>query len=141
MNLQEIAEWVIKEHPDSLFSSNYSDFYKHMENWELTKELRDFFCGEIIGMCRCGIPEETYSTITSYLDLINKRTNKDLDFDKFSVELKKLFGCEYISDNGLLQFMAYILDDKGFTDHGSSINACCITNIGEMLLFVLKEEK
>lgn len=38
---------------------------------------------------------------------------------------------------GLLQFMAYILDDRGFTEHGSSIGGCWLTEKGEMFLTVL----
>lgn len=42
-----------------------------------------------------------------------------------------------IYSGGLLQFMAYILDDRGFTEHGSSIGGCWLTEKGEMFLTVL----
>lgn len=48
----------------------------------------------------------------------------------------------HIDDNdslqsGLLQFMMYILDHKGFTEHGGSIGGCWLTDKGRRLLTVL----
>ena len=38
---------------------------------------------------------------------------------------------------GMLQFLAYVLDDYGFTEHGSGIGGCWLTEDGERLLTVL----
>ena len=31
--------------------------------------------------------------------------------------MKDIFGCEYVDEDPLLQFLAYIMDNKNLTDH------------------------
>ena len=52
------------------------------------------------------------------------RTNLHIDYDDSM-------------NYGILQFLAYILDSYGFTEHGSSVGGCWLTKEGEKLLTVL----
>mgnify|MGYP007020505909 CR=1 FL=1 len=39
--------------------------------------------------------------------------------------------------HGVLQFMMYVLDKEGYTDHGGSVGGCWLTKKGEMFMDVL----
>ena len=105
----------------------------------LIDSLMDYWMYEDLGLCGCGCPEYTFEVIRKYLHIRqdwreNKLTYNEV-IDKYRRDL-------HIDDNdnnqfGLLQFMMYILDEHGFTEHGISITRCWLTEKGEMLLATL----
>ena len=75
---------------------------------------------EKLEWCGCGMPGEAMRTIAKYLeDRQEKRSHKD--------------------DDSLLLCLAYELDRAGFTDHGSSVYGCWLTDDGRYFLWAIKE--
>lgn len=142
MRLSEIAEYIVEHNPECYMARNHtvSKGCRDSEyEWYLIEYLMDYYIFERLGLCGCGVVELTYEAIRLYLQI-----RKDYHEDKIEyIEIS----CRYLTDLhidkaddlhfGILQFMAYVLDDKGFTDHGGSIGGCWLTDDGERLLTVL----
>lgn len=133
-NLRKIADYIKEHYPDSCIA--YNDRENNMSGYELVEEIADFFSYEIIKLCGCGCPEDTIISIRDYLQIVNDKRNEEWEAIKNNF-LEK-FGVETVYDNPLLQFMAYMLDDKGLTEHGTSIGGNWITDLGKMCLYVYK---
>lgn len=142
MRLSEIAEYVVEKYPDCCMACNNIIKIGCREEWYeeyLIDELIDFFSYEIVNMCGCGIPEDTYETIRRLLNIRlewqeNKLKYKDVQ-QRYKEELKL-----DTSDDiyyGVLQFMLYMLDSCEIVEHGSSIGGCWLTELGKMYLTVL----
>lgn len=128
--IMEIFNWIKENRPDSSISSN--DFSNYQIS-EIFEEVVEHFSYFEIGLCGCGMPDSTIDTIRDYLKIIKDTQGSRLDNRKAA--LKKVFDVEYITSDSLLQFMAYVLDHLGFTEHGSGIDGCWITDLGEMCLY------
>ena len=133
-NLRKIAECIKENYTDSCIA--YNDRESNMSGQQLLKEVADFFTYKLIGLCGCGRPEDTIIAIRDYLQIVNDKRNDKRETIKNKF-LEK-FGVETVYDNSLLQFMAYMLDDKGLTEHGTSIGGNWITDLGKMCLYVYK---
>jgi len=131
-NLRKIADYIKEHYPDSCIA--YNDIESNMSGCELVEEISDFFSYEIIGLCGCGCPEDTIVSIRDYLQIVNDKRNEE--WETIKNKFLEKFGVETVYDNPLLQFMAYTLDDKGLTDHGTSIGGNWITDLGRMCLYV-----
>ena len=142
MLLSEIAEKIVKYHPDCCMTENHEVINGCREDWyeeSLIEPLMDYWMYEDLRLCDCGCPEDTYEVIRKYLHIRqdwreNKLTYNEV-IDRYRRDL-------HIDDNnnnqfGLLQFMMYILDEHEFTEHGGSIIGCWLTEKGEMLLATL----
>lgn len=91
-------------------------------------------------MCGCGNPEDTYEAIRRYLHIRKLwHKNKNITWDGVKEQYKTQLCIDVDNDieHGVLQFMMYVLDHYDFTEHGSSIGGCWLTEKGEMLLTVL----
>lgn len=133
-NLRKISDYIKKNYPDSCIA--YNDKESSMSGYELAEEIADFFSYEIIKICGCGCPEDTIVCIMNYLQIVNDKLNEEWETTK--KKFLEKFGVESVYDNPLLQFMAYMLDDKGLTEHGTSIGGNWITDLGKMCLYVYK---
>ena len=142
MRLSEIAEYIVEHNPDCNMVYNHEVDkgcrYEWYEEY-LIEPLMDYYMFERLALCKCGIPEETYEVIRLYLQI-----RKDWCTDKIEYNgvVHRYLTDLHIDDadelqSGILQFMMYILDDKGFTTHGGSIGGCWLTDDGERLLTVL----
>lgn len=150
LNIQTIAKYIIKNHPDCCFSCNYDyDYIKKADNEFLLNECKNFFFYEILNTCGCGRPDDTASVIKDILNIINDYYNETQNYnreeiniahDKKIKRLNSLCGVE-IKDNtnynGLIQFVLYMLDHAGFLEHGSSIGGAWLTDLGRMFLYFL----
>lgn len=105
----------------------------------LIEPLMDYYMYSILDLCGCGSPEYTYEIIRRYLHIRKDEYDRNLSYDKtcdrYMVDLH--INCSYESQYGMLRFLMYILDSRGFTEHSSSIGGCWLTERGEMLLMVL----
>lgn len=92
-----------------------------------------------LSLCGCGCPNDTLDVIRKYLHIRKDWKDNKCDYDEVQQRYKTELNIDDQDDIqwGLLQFMAYILDDRGFTEHGSSIGGCWLTEKGEMFLTVL----
>lgn len=122
-NLIDIKKYIIHKYPNSGLNT--------CEDIDILSELKEFFLYRHIGICGCGCPEDTIDIIIKYLKLLCIK-----DMGKRKKSMKDIFGCEYVDEDPLLQFLAYIMDNKNLTDHGSNINWCWLTTLGEMFLYV-----
>ena len=142
MKLSEIAEYVVDDYPGFCMSQNCEVIRECREKWyekSLIKPLLDFYMHEKMGLCGCGSPEDTYEVIRRYLHIRKARFRDDLSYDlvKESYNVNLHMDYDDSIQYGMLQFLAYVLDDYGFTEHGSGIGGCWLTEDGERLLTVL----
>lgn len=77
-------------------------------------------------ICGCGNPERAYKSIHEML----------IRVDRFRSPIPKE---EIDNPNGCMLFMAYMLDDMGYLEHGSSIYGAWLTSKGEELLMCLTD--
>lgn len=132
--LQETREWVKRHYPDSDIADSKEPEFQN----EILEELTNFFALELLGFCGCGKKDLTIESMRDYLKIVNDCTKKNDNeaWDNRRKQLEKTFGYGCVCDNGVLQYMAYDLDNRGLTDHGSNIAGAWITDIGEKCLFV-----
>jgi len=142
MTLNEIVKKILSIDSNNMANPEY--LKQLVENYPEEKELliehlMDYFMYEKLGLCRCGSPEVSYEVIRRYLHIRKDAHDGNLPYDEI---------CDrYMSDlhidssdklqYGTLQFLMYSLDSCGFTEHGSSIRGCWLTESGEMLMIVL----
>ncbi len=143
MKLSEIAEYIVDNYPESNIAYNNDVIKGYKKEWyeeSLIDPLLDFYMHEELGLCGCGNPEFTYETIRRYLNIRNEFVISKIDYQEVIDRYKNDLLLDYNNDiqYGLLQFMMYILDDKDFTTHGSSIGGCWLTKKGQRLLTVLE---
>lgn len=143
MKLSEIAEYIADNYPESNIAYNNDVIKGCREEWyeeSCIDPLLDFYMHEELGLCGCGNPESTYETIRRYLNIRNEFVISKIDYQEVIDRYKNDLLLDYNNDiqYGLLQFMMYILDDKDFTTHGSSIGGCWLTKKGQRLLTVLE---
>lgn len=93
------------------------------------KEFEDTVFDDI-GICGCGDPD-------SVLDMLEEYLEKKSDYMSFKDQIA--FAEKYHEE--LMLFMMYIMDNKGFTDHGSSVYGSWLTDKGKHFLELLKKEK
>ena len=142
MTLNEIAKKIL-----SIDSNNVTDpeYLKELvENYPeeeelLIEPLMDYFMYEKLGLCGCGSPEDSYEAIRRYLHVRKDAHDDTLPYneihDRYMSDLH--INCSDELQYGILQFLMYILDSRGFTEHGGSIGGCWLTESGEMLMIVL----
>lgn len=142
MKLSEIAEFIVEHNPDCCMAVNHEILKGCRENWyeeSLVDTLMNYYMYEELWLCGCGCPEYTYEVIRRYLHIRDSRFENHLNYE----DVCKMYKINLHIDNddsiqyGLLQFMMYALDQCGFTEHGSSIGGCWITDKGGRLLTVL----
>ena len=142
MKLSEIAEKIVKHHPDCCIAENHEVINGCREDWyekSLINLLMNYWMYEDLGLCGCGYPGCTCEVIRKYLHIRQDKQQDKLTYTEVANRYKsELHINDYDLDQfGLLQFMMYILDLNGFTEHGSNITSCWLTEKGEMLLTTL----
>lgn len=142
MRLSEIAEFVVEKYPDCCMATNNVVDKGNREDWYeeyLIDNLMDFFSFEVMDMCGCGVPEDTYEMIRKILNIRKSWSEENIKYD----ELQNIYKEELHLNTkdslhyGALQFVLYILDSKEIIEHGSSISGCWLTELGKMYLTVL----
>ena len=153
-NLRNIVHMIFDNDEDSCIHDNYRPGNAAGRNIDTTdaKELLDdassYFIYEHLGLCGCGIPNASLQKVVDYLEIANQwskdiNESTDLWHDHKPSEnrqqgMKEKFGVKDECEDPLVQFLVYIIDHNGFTDHGSSITGCWITDKGRACLYVLK---
>lgn len=138
LNIKRIAAFVIKTYPDSCFAENAKNGYIDMNDDEmLTEELVRFFAYDILNLCGCGNPEDTWDVIRRVLRI--RLEARDIAYAEMIQRYKDELHLDDDDDlqHGSLQFILYILDHFGLVEHGSSIGGCWLTDLGRMCLFVM----
>ncbi len=100
---------------------------------EKFNEIFNYFNFYLLGLCGCGAPDDTIKAVMDYLNIV--KVNHERNFNEGRKLLKEIFDIDDVCSDPVLQFMAYILDDKELTDHGSNISGAWITDLGEALLW------
>ena len=108
--------------------NNYLNDY-----WDWDHSVEDLLAP--IRLCSCGYQKRTYEAIRRYLDLI---ANENLSHKQKQEKRQALFpGIQDDATYGLYQFMAYVLDRHGFTEHKMFIGDASITPKGQTLRHLL----
>lgn len=142
MTLNEIAKKILNIDSNNIADPEY--LKELVENYPeeeelLIEPLMDYFMYEKLDLCGCGSPEDTYEIIRRYLHVRKDAHDGNLPYnevcDRYMSDLHINYSDEI--QYGMLQFLMYILDSHGFTEHGSSVGGCWLTESGEMFLTVL----
>ena len=144
--LPHYMKYIINTYPDGCAAYNwiqccYNEILadkrlpKEYEVEDILEDCLKEFHYEDLGLCGCGCPEETYEVIRKILNIQSSNAKWEIKQQQFS-EL-----CNADMDNvnysGLIQFVLYVLDDKGFLEHGSSISSAWLTEKGKIYLDLL----
>lgn len=135
----DIASYISRVYTNSCIAANG---YCNLNTVEAANESLKFFIYEKLGICGCGSPEDTMLVIRDLLDIIFEYSQ--LEFSEKSYEekwqkLNSLSGSLLTTNNwnGILQFIMYVLDDRGFLEHGGSIGSAWISAEGIMFRSLL----
>ena len=148
--LYEIAKYFL-EIKDTCMSWNYEDINIEEEiknnREKVISDIKEEFAF-LLGICGCGNPELVLEGIYDLLVLIRDKssvTNNGLseeETNKAEEKYEELIG---IGDNRKVNWLylaiLYLLDDKGFTDHGTGIYGCWIDKLGEYYLKIFSDKQ
>ena len=149
--LLEIADYFINIKTDTCMSWNYAgrDIEEEIKKYreEVIYNIKDEFA-YLLGICGCGNPELVLEGIYNLLVLIRDKSefaNNGLskeETDKANEKYKELIG---IGDNREVNWtylaILYLLDNKGFTEHGTGIYGCWIDELGEYYLKIFSDQE
>lgn len=143
--LSNYMKYIINTYPDGCAAYNWlQGCYNEIltdkrlpEEYEIRYIVEDCLSefNDDLGLCGCGSPEETYEVIRRILNIQSSNANWGTRQRQFSEICNADIDNE--NYNGLIQFVLYILDDKGFLEHGSSIGGAWLTKKGEIYLDLL----
>lgn len=148
--LNNIVNYIKEEYPDSCLAFNtnvrQTESNEFLSSQFLFNECEDFFYYEKLKWCGCGDPELVKKAILKYLTIRNNWSElcdkDDIPFQEMYRQIQdeyaKYFGVQNEYEEPLLLALAYTLDATGFTEHGSSISGCWMTDEGRMFLFILQ---
>jgi len=139
--LLEIADYFINIKVDTCMSWNYAgrDIEEEIKNnrEKVISNIKDEFV-HLLGICSCGNPELVLEGIYNLLILIRDKYK----ITKAGEKYEELIG---IGDdrkvNWLYLAILYLLDDKGFTDHGTGIYGCWIDKLGKYYLKIFSDKQ
>ena len=148
--LLKIAKYFI-EIKDTCMSWNYmgKNIEEEIKNnrEKVISDIKDEFSA-LLGICGCGNPELVFEGIYNLLVVIRDKseyTNNGLseeETNKAEEKYKELIG---IGDNRKVNWtylaILYLLDDKGFTEHGTGIYGCWINKLGEYYLKIFSDQQ
>lgn len=138
--LLEIAKYFL-EIKDNCMSWNYMDIDIEEEiknnREKVISDIKDEFV-HLLGICGCGNPELVLEGIYNLLILIRDKYK----ITKAGEKYEELIG---IGDdrkvNWLYLAILYLLDVKGFTDHGTGIYGCWIDKLGKYYLKIFSDKQ
>lgn len=84
--------------------------------------------------CGCGDPDETLVKVLDALNLCAiKGTEQRKDFTQ------EKFGVDYVTNDGLVQLLFYVLDDKEFIQHGGGVGYSWLSDAGKVFRALLNQ--
>lgn len=125
---EEINKPIKMEEMRFTYDDEYADYYMHKLD----------FCG-------CGCPQVALDAVAKILFTLKEWSMFTYSYERKAKRFEDWFGCDARDFDspacGLLLSVLYMLDDKGFTEHGSSIFGCWLTEDGERLLWSIVKDK
>lgn len=111
-----------------------------MDNDKFKEKYDDLIFSEL-GLCGCECPQETLEMIVEYLRHnieYAKKYTADKNFESFYKIANEDHEWEknFIEENKgkLFMFMLYMLNDKGFMEHGTSVTSSWVEDKGKKLI-------
>lgn len=136
MTLIEIAEFIIKNYPDTTLEHNEAieDFKKgYISEDSFLDAIMSTFSYEIVGLCGCGEPRYSLYVMRELL------VNYSQVWENRKSE-KELIGVDLDSNKhiyGLFQYMLYALNELEFLEHGFSVFSSRVSEKGKVMLELL----
>jgi hypothetical protein len=90
------------------------------------------YSSDSVTNCGCGNPDKTFLLV---MDALNLCAIDGLEERKIFTQEK--FGVDYVTDNGLVQLLFYVLHDKGFIQHGGSVGYSWLADAGKVFRALL----
>jgi hypothetical protein len=116
-------------------TQSFKDTDPFTTNYERRNAFEDFMSGpDSIPNCGCGDPNET---LIKVLDALNLCALKGTEERKTFTQEK--FGVDYVTSDGLVQLLFYVLDDKEFIQHGGGVGYSWLSDAGKVFRALLDQ--
>ena len=143
MNTLDIARYIVRTYKQCSMGYNYTDdglveLNTYTED-TLVDECLSFFSNDKIGMCGCGVSEDTDEVIRKLLTIRKEKYEDKISYEESIKRYESDLNIDMDDNNhyGLWQFMMYVLDNAGILEHGSGIGGSWLTKEGKMYLYLL----
>lgn len=141
IEIKDILKNVIRLLPNSTFAYNYdeSDFDDCTgREIEFIEEAIESFESGYDGLrfCGCGSPEDASLFMYKVLSAQSKE-----DYEEKKIAYNEILNISLEDNcvvNGIFQFALYILNERGFLEHGTSVYSSWLTEKGECYLKLLE---
>ena len=124
ITLQKVLEHIKKD-------PNFNDEHYWLNYEPDLIAIIKYYYYEKLEWCGCGCPGEAMRQVAMYLEA------RSLEYPANDAKMKEYF--DGGDDNCLVLCLAYELDRAGFTEHGSSIYSCWLTDDGKYFLWAIQE--
>lgn len=92
------------------------------------------YSSDSVTNCGCGNPDKTFLLV---MDALNLCAIDGLEERKAFTQER--FGVDYVTDNGLVQLLFYVLSDKEFIQHGGGVGYSWLTDAGKVFRALLNQ--
>ena len=92
------------------------------------------YSSDSVTNCGCGNPDKTLLLV---MDALNLCAISGLEERKAFTQER--FGVDYVTDNGLVQLLFYVLSDKEFIQHGGGVGYSWLTDAGKAFRVLLNQ--
>jgi len=146
--LAKYMKFIIKTYPKGCASYNWLNYYADIlndkrfpEDYEfdnIIEECLNEFDSDI-GLCGCGIPEETNEVLRTTLNI----QSSNCTWKERQKQFSDICNADMDNENysGLIQFVLYILNDKDILEHGGSVGGSWLSEKGKVYLDLLNLQK
>ena len=102
-------------------------------NQERRTEVESFLLSpDGVPNCGCGDPDSTFRVV---LDALNLCAIKGTEERKTYTQEK--FGVDYVTNDGLVQLLFYVLEEKAFIQHGGGVGYSWLSDAGKVFRALL----
>lgn len=116
-------------------TQSFKDTDPFNTHYERRTAFEDFLSGpDSIPNCGCGDPSET---LIKVLDALNLCAIKGIEERKTFTQEK--FGLDYVTNDGLVQLLFYVLDEKEFIQHGGGVGYSWLSDSGKVFRALLDQ--
>lgn len=116
-------------------TQSFKDTDPFNTNYERRTAFEDFLSGpDSIPNCGCGDPDETLIKVLDALNLCAIKGTEERE-----IFTKEKFGVHHVTNDGLVQLLFYVLDDKGFIQHGGGVGYSWLSDAGKVFRALLNQ--
>jgi len=89
----------------------------------------------VLGLCGCGIPEESAAWLLSLLKMIGSKRESPEDYERYCEKTEEVWGD---TPDAMRYLILYWIDDRGWTEHGGNVRGCWLQEKGRAAMVALE---